>query len=220
MQKIIGIVGFIGSGKDTVGDLLLETHSGFKESFATPLKDMTAAVFGWPRDLIEGDTIESRDFRETPDMFWTRKTGIDNFTPRLALQLLGTEVMRDHFNENIWLDSLEYRLRKNAAPNEMVIVTDCRFVNEMQLIQRLGGRVIRVTRGDDPIWYETAVAANNGNAISQKIMQTRYRDVHPSEWKWAGYDFDIVIDNNGTLDELRTKISAITSFKGEALRVL
>ena len=57
--------------------------------------------------MLVGDTVDSRDFRETPDLYWTRKLNIDNFT-RLALQLIGTEIMRNHFNQNIWLDSLEY----------------------------------------------------------------------------------------------------------------
>ena len=48
--------------------------------------------------MLEGDTVTSRDFRETADIYWTRKLGIDNFTPmRLALQLLGTEIMRHVF---------------------------------------------------------------------------------------------------------------------------
>ena len=73
-----------------------------RDSFAAPLKDVCASIFGWERKLLEGDTIESREFRETPDIFWTRNTGIDNFTPRLALQLMGTDVLRDHFHSDIW----------------------------------------------------------------------------------------------------------------------
>ena len=81
-----------------------------QDSFAS-LKDLCASIFGWDRDPLVGDTVDSRDFRETPDLYWTRKLNIDNFTPRLALQLIGTEIMRTHFNQNIWLDSLEYRIR-------------------------------------------------------------------------------------------------------------
>lgn len=201
-MTIIGLVGFIGSGKDTVANKLLEKRTGIQESFASPLKDMTAAIFGWPRHLLEGDTIESRDFRETPDIFWTRKTGIDNFTPRLALQLLGTEVMRNHFHENIWLNSLEYRLRQNASPEQLVVISDCRYVNELEVIRQMGGKIAWVVRGEEPEWYETAKDANNGNAVSRKIMQTRYRDVHTSEWAWAGFRFDSVINNNGDLGQL------------------
>ena len=131
-MNIIGLVGFIGSGKDTVAKIL--TQNGcVQDSFASPLKELCASVFGWPREMLQGDTVESRDFRETPDMYWTRKLGIDQFTPRLALQLLGTEIMRTHFNQDIWLDSLEYRIRKNNPADQIVVVSDCRFKNELDL---------------------------------------------------------------------------------------
>jgi len=105
MTHIIGLVGLIGSGKGTVAELFSKAADCTTDSFAKPLKDLTASIFGWPRPLLEGDTSESRDFRETPDIFWSRKTGIPNFTPRLALQLIGTDVMRNHFHEDIWMDS-------------------------------------------------------------------------------------------------------------------
>ena len=103
---IIGITGFMGSGKDTVAEMFVE-KGAVKDSFAAPLKDLCASVFGWDRHMLEGDTVTSRDFRETADIYWTRKLGIDNFTPRLALQLLGTEIMRIIYSRHL-VDSLEY----------------------------------------------------------------------------------------------------------------
>jgi len=204
---IIGLVGFIGSGKDTVAQHFIKSGC-IRDSFATPLKDACSAIFGWPRELLEGDTVESRDFRETPDMFWTRKTGIDNFTPRLALQLIGTDVMRNHFNSDIWLNSLEYRIRR-ASATECVVISDARFRNELDLIHNMNGKIIWVRRGELPQWYSIATSANSGNAVSRKIMQTRYKDVHESEWNWAGYPVDFVIDNNGTLEDLSAQVEDI-----------
>lgn len=205
---IIGLVGFIGSGKDTVASKFI-SYGCTKDSFAAPLKDACAAVFGWPRELLEGDTVESREFRETPDMFWTRKLGIDNFTPRLALQLVGTDVLRNHFSKDIWLNSLEYRIRTRRDAGDCVVISDVRFKNELELIKDLNGTVIWVQRGELPAWYDDAVKANEGNAISRKIMQTRWRDVHESEWNWVGTPVDFVIKNNGTLEELDIVISNI-----------
>lgn len=197
---IIGLVGFIGSGKDTVASRFI-SYGCIKDSFAAPLKDACAAIFGWPRALLEGDTIESREFRETPDMFWTRKLGIDNFTPRLALQLLGTDVLRNQFHQDIWLSSLEYRFRiKNNDQN--VVISDARFRNELELIKSLNGIVVWVQRGELPLWFDDAVKANEGNAIARKIMQTRWRDVHESEWNWAGFPVDYIINNNGSMEDL------------------
>ena len=207
---IVGITGFIGSGKDTVAKMLVE-KGAVQDIFAAPLKDLCASVFGWPRDMLQGDTVESRDFRETPDMYWTRKLGIDQFTPRLALQLLGTEIMRTHFNQDIWLDSLEYRIRKNEQQDTMVVVSDCRFKNELDLIKELNGIVVHVIRDELPEWYETAVHANKGSVPAKHTMETRFAKVHASEWKWVGYDFDFVIKNSGTLEDLQTEVDSMYS---------
>ena len=80
---IVGIVGFIGAGKDTVADVFEE--NGYKhESFADPLKDAVANVFGWPREMLEGDSGSSRAFRESVDPWWSSKLGLRKFTPRLT----------------------------------------------------------------------------------------------------------------------------------------
>ena len=207
---IIGLIGFIGSGKDTVAQEFVKL--GYKkDSFAAPLKDVCAAMFGWPRELLEGDTVESREFRETPDMFWTRKLGIDNFTPRLALQLVGTDVLRNQFSQDIWLNSLEYRIRKNASERACVVISDARFKNELDLIREMGGKIIWVRRGELPEWFDIAGSAHTGNAVSKKIMQTRYRDVHESEWNWVGFKPDYTIFNTGTLEELRERVAEISA---------
>ena len=206
---IIGITGLIGSGKDTVANLFVQ-QGCVQDSFASALKDMCSSIFGWERSLLEGDTIESRDFRETPDLYWTKKLGIDHFTPRLALQLLGTDIMRTHFNENIWLSSLEYRMRKTLNTTKCVVVSDARFINELDLIRDLGGIVINVTRNEKPDWYEYAVKANVEQHVpSRHIMNTRYKNVHQSEWNWVGYDFDYIIDNSSTLENLQQVVSEL-----------
>jgi hypothetical protein len=202
---IIGIVGLIGSGKDTVADHFV-SQGGVKESFARSLKDAASVIFGWPRELLEGDTIRSREFRETPDMYWTRKLGIDNFTPRLGLQLLGTDVLRNHFHKDIWIHSLENRIMRLQSKPNYIVVSDARFKNELDLIKSMGGKIIWVQREETPDWFRTAVEANAGNVISRKIMTTRYASVHASEWDWAGYPVDHVIQNTGTLSELYAKI--------------
>lgn len=206
---VIGLIGFIGAGKGTVAQIFCE-RGCVQDSFAAPLKDAAAAIFGWPRHLLEGDTLESRKFRETPDMFWSRKTEIPNFTPRLALQLLGTDVLREHFHLDIWLNSLEYRLR-TCHKNQNVVISDARFRNELDLIRKLGGKVIWIQRGELPEWYSIAVEANAGNVVSEKIMNTRYRDVHRSEWDWVGYDPDYVIHNDGSLEDLVSTVDKINS---------
>ena len=57
---IIGICGLIGSGKGTVADVLVEEHKFEKISFADKLKDSVSILFDWPRDMLEGETPDSR----------------------------------------------------------------------------------------------------------------------------------------------------------------
>ena len=210
MSNLIGICGFIGSGKDTVAKMFVE-QGCVQDSFAAPLKDMCASIFGWQKEMLEGDTMDSREFRETADLYWTRKLGIDNFTPRLALQLLGTDIMRTHFSQDIWLNSLEYRIRRQRQDDLCVVVSDARFKNELNIIKELGGVVIHVKRSELPEWYEVAVHANNGSVTAKHTMETKYRHIHASEWKWVGFEFDYEIENTGTLTDLEASVLQISS---------
>ena len=205
-KTIIGLIGFIGAGKGTVADILREHHGFHTDSFAATLKDAVAPVFGWPRDMLEGDTPESREFREKPDDFWCEKLCRDDFTPRLALQLVGTDVFRNNFHRDTWIYSMERRLLETHSN---VVISDVRFQNEISLIHDLGGAIIRVRRGPEPEWFAHAVKANAGNTRSRTIMQNDYSHVHASEWGWAGADPDYIIDNDSDLDSLNIKVEEI-----------
>ena len=87
---LIGLCGYIGSGKNAVAEMLVKNHGYEQDSFAKSLKDAVSAVFGWPRELLEGNTHESRAWREAPDKWWTEQLEMP-VTPRLALQVIGTE---------------------------------------------------------------------------------------------------------------------------------
>ena len=199
-MAIIGVSGFINSGKTTVANRLTEKYGFRRDSFATSLKDACAMIFDWPRHLIEGDTGESREWREQVDEWWSVKLGIPNFSPRLALQLIGTDALRNHFNEGLWFLTLENRVRKN--PDQHVVISDVRFPNEIKFIQDHGGAMVKVNRGATPIWYETAILANKGNSIAKEAMVKTYSDAHYSEWAWVGTEFEYEINNDGTFDEL------------------
>lgn len=204
---IVGISGFINSGKSTVATQLTEDFGFKKDSFATSLKDACALMFDWPRAMIEGDTKESREWRDIPDTWWANKLDIPNFSPRLALQLIGTDSLRNHFNEGIWFMTLENRVRKN--PTQHVVISDVRFPNEVKFIQEQGGIMIRVDRGQSPVWFETAMMANKGNSIAKEIMTSTYSAAHFSEWAWVGQKYDFVISNNDTLESLQSQVTEI-----------
>tara|TARA_B100001057_G_scaffold1506_1_gene1441 strand:+ start:1091 stop:1753 length:663 start_codon:yes stop_codon:yes gene_type:complete len=202
---IIGLVGWIGSGKNTVADILSSQHNYKKDSFAAPLKDVTANIFNWPRKTLEGDTDHSRHFRECVDPYWANKLQIKNFTPRLALQIVGTELFREHFHPKIWLDSLEHRYI--ASGSTPTVITDCRFRNELAFVKQMGGFTIRVKRGEDPHWTELAKQAQDGDAFAEQ--QLADIGIHASEWDHTGVLVDFIIENNGTLEQLHDKIKSV-----------
>ena len=180
---LIGIVGLIGSGKDTVAERLVAQHSYRRDSFAKSLKDAVSSMFNWDRELLEGKTNASREWREQPDEFWSERFG-KPVTPRWVLQYFGTEVMRGQMYDGIWVDSCLGRYK-----GENTVISDTRFVNEIKKIKAKNGKIILVKRGELP---------------TQKEMQDK--GAHKSEWDWLDSEFDYVIDNNGTLEDLYKKV--------------
>ena len=204
---IIGICGFIGSGKDTVADYLVNFHEFRRESFASTLKDAVSAVFGWDRTLLEGRTKEAREWREQVDPWWAERLDMPTLTPRWVLQYWGTEVCRKAFHDDIWIASLENKLRNSK---DHVVISDCRFPNEISSIRNAGGKIIWVQRGPLPDWYQYALAANTLGS-NMALNELKMRKIHASETAWVGTDFDHTIENNGTIDELFHQIRSIVS---------
>lgn len=205
MEKI-GLVGFIGSGKGTVSAILEE--NGYTHlSFAGALKDVLSTVFGWDRKMLEGDTIESRDFRNTIDDWWSNKLGISGFTPRMALQMIGTDLFRNKFHNDIWVSILERKILNIETP---IVVSDCRFPNELGLLKRLGFKIAHIKKGSDPEWLPIAISANLGSIPDKEKMKRIYRHVHESEWAWIGYPVDEIVHNCGTINDLEDKVKVWT----------
>jgi hypothetical protein len=198
---IIGICGFIGSGKDTVADYLVNFHEFRRESFASTLKDAVAAVFGWDRTMLEGRTKEAREWREQVDPWWAARLDMPTLTPRWVLQYWGTEVCRKGFHDDIWIASLENKLR-NSKDN--VVISDCRFPNEISSIRNAGGKIIWVKRGELPHWYDHAVRANLGYNLD--VQELKRLKIHASETAWVGTEFDAEVDNNGLISQLYMNI--------------
>jgi hypothetical protein len=207
---IVGVCGFQGSGKDTVADYLVNVHGFRRISFAGTLKDAVSAIFGWDRELLEGRTKESRDWREKVDKWWANKLNMPHLTPRWVLQYMGTEVFRKAFHDNIWIHSVEHKL-SNISDN--VVISDVRFPNEIKSIKDAGGMIIRTHRGPDPEWYHAAEIVNNGPTMnlswaSNKAFLDNYK-IHVSETSWIGTDFDAILDNDGTIDDLYSQINQL-----------
>jgi hypothetical protein len=201
-EMIIGICGLIGAGKDTAADYLVNFHEFRRDSFANTLKDAVAAVFGWDRELLEGRTKEAREWREQVDPWWSTRLNMPTLTPRWVLQNWGTEVCRNAFHNDIWIASLENKLRRSR---NNTVISDCRFYNEVAAIKNQGGQVIWIQRGITPHWYNIAAQANRGDTAALRWLEQQ--GIHASEYSWAGTQFDHVVENNGTVASLYSQLN-------------
>ena len=189
---IIGICGLIGSGKGTVADVLVDEHGFQKISFADKLKDAVSVLFDWDREMLEGETSESRFWREQEDTFWSKETG-RKITPRLVLQEFGTDCMRNGFFDGVWVSFVKKKIIDN--PDTNFVIPDVRFTNEADILKGMNGKVWCVKRGPDPLWFR-----------QYQDLGLEPTDVHPSEWRWASASFDFNIYNEGTKEDLKSQV--------------
>jgi hypothetical protein len=181
-MRLIGMTGRKRSGKDTVGAYLRMEHGFAQESFAKPLKEAVRYIYGWGHEHLDGS------LKEVVDPYWQT-------TPRAVLQFLGTEIGRQ-LDANIWVKSLQRRLESiqtgSGGPTSFVI-TDVRFPNEAAAIKSWGGFVVDVVRPQAP----------------EALADGRDSD-HPSETALDLYaDWDGVIINDGTIEQLRDQVTKL-----------
>lgn len=204
---IIGISGFQSSGKDTIADYLVKEHGFVKLSFASALKDIVAIIFGWSRERLEGLKVEDRQWREEIDPKWAKLLNIPCLTPRYVLQYLGTEVFRNHFHKDIWTKIVENQL----SFYENVVVSDCRFANEIEMIKQNGGKIIQVHRDNHVLKHLSELPLDIGEKHPSELPTEVSGAKHPSELEWIQCHYDRVIKNNGTIEDLHTKVNLILS---------
>jgi hypothetical protein len=202
---IIGVFGLIGSGKNTVSDFLATEHNFKQLSWAASLKDAVAPIFNWNRELLEGLTPEARVWREQPDQWWSKRLG-RTISPRIVLQEWGTDVCRNNFHQEIWIASLENKIR-NESSN--IVISDCRFANEQAAIKRLGGINIRVVRDPEPVWVSLV-------KTNFDLFRIKYPEIHASEYSSIDLKYDHIIHNNGSIDELKEKITSLVGCPPDA----
>ena len=209
--NVIGMCGPIGAGKDSICSILMLQHGYKQVSFAEPLKDVLSVLFGWDREALEGKTKASREWRDTVDEYWSSVLGF-KLTPRIALQQVGTNLFRNHFHQDIWVKSIQKRVQTKYK-DEKVIFSDCRFKNEIQIVQSLGGTIIEVQGKEVPLYYDLAVKINSSTDDIEKNKlineMNKLHNIHPSEYEWIGIHRDILIKNNKTLLDLQNTVQSL-----------
>lgn len=169
-KTIIALVGFARSGKGAVADFLVSERGFVKMKFADGLKNMLRSL-GLSEREIEGD------LKEQPCAL------LGGQTPRHAMLTLGTEWGRDMIHRDLWALALKKKLLDSTA--DRIVIDDCRFLNEAEIIHNLGGT----------IWH---------------IFRPGYGPIknHPSEWEHLKIAADFKIDNSGALEDLRSDVLA------------
>lgn len=133
--RIIALVGNAGAGKSTVADYLIESYGYHRVKFAAPLKNMLRAI-GLDDEEIEGSRKE-----EPCDLLCGK-------TPRHAMVTLGTEWGRDMIGAEFWTSLWEEEVCAHINSGLNVVVDDCRFPNELEVVKRRGGIAWRIVRPD------------------------------------------------------------------------
>lgn len=188
-MRLIGLSGYARTGKDTVGQVLA-TQGFERASFADTLRDFLYAVN--PTVMVpQGEGIYSVPamLQEVVEgMGWERvKDEIPAVRP--LLQRTGTEAGRALLGDNVWVDATFRRLHSTGA----YVFTDVRFPNEADAIRSRGGQVWRILRPEHgPV------------------------NDHPSEVALDGYDFDVTLVNNGTMELLRSNVIELLSLRSAA----
>ena len=265
MNNLIGLSGKIGSGKDTLCDIInylsqeedWDSFEHFMEEssthhdkynnkkFAGKLKTITAMLIGCTRT-----ELEDRDFKnkELGEEWWYYKDRIndhiydyDNMkdagaithhtlelikpTPRLLLQLLGTEAGRQIIHPNIWVNALfaDYKVSKRDFKDGNYIggsCVDCGKLIGFGCAKRQPWCLNCSKKEDKPNWIITDVrfpneveAIENRGGIVIRIERTPRSygtefiiDEHPSETALDDHNFDYVIDNDGSISDLIDKV--------------
>lgn len=215
---ILSISGLAGSGKDTIGDMIIKNH-GFKRiSFADPLKEITAKAFNL--DLSYFHDVTKKDaplpeivifdegyaanlafaFNElgyenvTPQVF-SEYYGTEFRTPREILLKVGTEMGRECVSSTVWID---LAIKKIKDTDGHVLITDARFQNERDQLKAIGATKIMVNRP----------------SVTAKFDRTK---AHKSELEQLDDKYDVTIENDSTLSALYHDVQ---SWIGARLRSL
>ena len=203
MIKLIGISGKIGSGKDTFAEIIrlltsmpyltnetiahyltnpnpnvLRTDWNVKK-FAGKLKEVATLLTGIPTYMFEDQEFKKTNLPEEWNMWFPNQDRSEPMTVRQFLQKLGTDAMRDGLHTNTWVNATFASFTNTSR----WLITDVRFPNEAAAVIQKGGILVRIERNSD-----------TGD--------------HPSETALDNYDFQIVIENKGSLLELIEKARA------------
>lgn len=181
--NMIAICGRRRAGKDTIADILCKDYGYKKIRIADTLKRVVGILFDFSEDQMECDKKDQVDPR------W-------GISPRQALQFVGTDVMQHHvqtllpgMGRSFWIRSVvENEIKRAVLSGEKVVIPDLRFLHEEKELRNLQFKVWKVVR------------ENHRN------MYDHNTDGHASEQEWLEIREDLMIENDGDVAALVSKI--------------
>jgi len=172
---ILGIAGPKNSGKDTLANALniYNNHPFVIRPFADPVKRVCQQLY-----LLSDEQLYDREAKERVDTRW-------GLSPRQMFQQFGTDYVRRQLSPDFWLKHFELWYYRQPAGTS-VLVPDVRFQNEVDLIHKLGGRVVYVYRP----------------------FEDEEEDLHESELNSTQLQhIDFTVNNCGTLEKYYATIA-------------
>lgn len=176
--NLIALTGKAGCGKDTVGDYLVKHHGYVRVAFADPIKYGLNAIFGWTMAQWE-----DREWKEAIQSQFGK-------SPRQMAQTLGTEWGREQVHNDLWVILAMNRVKSLLNEHVPVVITDCRFNNEAEVVRAAGGVVWHIVR---PTVQAVAAHASEGGV-----------DFYPNR--------DEIFKNAGTFQDLFSSVDLVLDF--------
>lgn len=203
-MTIIALAGKAGAGKDTFADVLVKNHGFIRVALADPLRELCSKVFRLDYNLFLDYDKKDKEIhkvildyhhidkiREYIQEEWNYEINYQTrelleewyaeefHTPRDILRCVGTKLIRNCIDSDIWID-LAFEKIKKAGGN--VVITDCRFQNERDAFSNGGALLVLIKRDDDK--YE-----NHEHDLGEE------------------YEYDVVFDNNSSLNEFQSSVN-------------
>jgi hypothetical protein len=184
---IIGLGHQAQVGKDTAAAILVEKYGFERLAFADTLKEMALAIN--PVVFVHKATGPAEEpgtiTLERLDEFVAAGWETAKLMPevRRFLQNLGVAA-RDHLGEDVWVTPIIEKIA-NVASNRDFVISDVRFPNEFDRLAEWGAWMVKLTRP----------GAGAGNHISETAL--------------ADADWNLIIENDGTLDDLENELLSL-----------
>ena len=200
MPKIIAICGAKRSGKDVLAEHLVNKYNYERVAFANPLKVAVKNLFNFDDDQVGIGKDEGTDRKDIVDERW-------GITPRAALQFFGTEIMQEKIQEllpnmkrNFFANTLKNYIEnaENSGNDKRYVISDLRFIHEHEMLLNMPNisindiMIIRVIRPSE--------------------NRAKEQEPHISELEYVDIPYDIIMINNGTIDDYIRRFEQIISF--------